>query len=110
MGIRSYRAVVGGILLAIALPILYAVLGTLITNGALSLERSSALFAVLHNLGVSAMAQLGLGVLGARVMGSGLGLQHPVAWLALVIVVVLATGFAWFVGFALFGGAMGSPF
>ncbi len=107
---RPIHGLAGGLALAGALPLVYAALANLIAAGIVELERSSILFGVIGNLGLSVLVQLVLALFGVRLAGVAIGLRHPLAWFALSVALIVPSGFAWFMGYAMFGGAMGSPF
>lgn len=106
----EWRAFAGGLLLAFALPIFYSLLAVLVGNGDLSIDRGSGGFTLLNNLGVQAFAQVVLTVVGLGLAGRGAGISRPLTWLALFVVGFPVIALIWFMAYASFGGAMGSPF
>ncbi|MES2208775.1 MAG: hypothetical protein V4515_01140 [Chloroflexota bacterium] len=107
---RSWRGVVIGACIALVLPISYRVLAALVEAGLVQFERTDAVFGVIWNVELSAIVAILLGLLGLRIVGRATGIRNSIAWFALVIVGLPVLLVAWFIGFATFGGAMGSPF
>lgn len=110
MRTKSGRAAAGGLLVALALPLFYLTLAKLIEGGVITFERTGLAFETLNSLVVSATAQLVLSLIGIGIVGTGLGLRSAAPWIAIYGLGLPVLAFAWFIGFAVFGGAIGSPF
>lgn len=109
MRIRSWRGILLGALIALALPLAYWALAKLIDSGSMTAPAGS-FNDVLKSLGLNASLELVLGSLGIWIVGRGAGFQSPWAWLALILIAVPVLAFVWFLSYATLGGAMGSPF
>lgn len=106
---KSSCGVVVGALIALVVPISYRVPAGLFETGMVHFERTDAIFGVIWNAELSAIVEVRLGLLGLRIVGRAAGIRNSIAWFALVIVGLPVLLVAWFIGFATFGGAMGSP-
>jgi hypothetical protein len=106
---RSWQGVVVGALIALAPPIAYLVLAKLIESGTVAAPTGS-FNDVLKDLQLNAGIGLILALLGIRAIGRGAGLRSPWAWLALIVIALPVIAFVWFMGYAILGGATGSPF
>jgi len=110
MPTKSGRAAGGGLLLTIVSPLFYWTLAKLIEGGAVTVERTGVVFEALNSLGLSATVQLVLSIVGIRIVGTALGFRSAGPWIVIYGLGLPAVAFAWFIGFATFGGAIGSPF
>jgi hypothetical protein len=106
---RSWRGAVVGALIALAMPITHLALAKFIENGILA-PPTGALNDVLKDLGLNAAVGFVLVLFGIRTIGRGARLQSPWAWLALIVIALPVLAFVWFMGYAILGGATGSPF
>jgi hypothetical protein len=107
---RSWRGIVAGILIALALPIAYALVAALISSGIAANTRSGLVFELIMSLSLNALAAFVLALAGMAIAGSAARLQSGWAWLGVVVVGVPLIALAWFLAYASLGGVMGSPF
>jgi hypothetical protein len=107
---RSWRGVVLGVLIAFALPILYALAASLISVGIIANTGSGPAFELVMSLSLNALAAFVLGLSGIAIAGSAARLRSGWAWLVAVIVGMPLVAVAWFLSYAALGGVMGSPF
>jgi hypothetical protein len=110
MALRSRRGVIVGAVIALALPISYAVFALLLTNGIVQFTREGLLNELISSLSLNAAAGFVLALLGIVIAGRAARLQSLWAWLGLMIIGLPVLAFVWFITYATLGGAMGSPF
>jgi cytochrome b561 len=106
----SLVGVVVGVLIALALPILYVLVAQLLSSGVLQLTRSGFPYDVLNSLAFNALAQSVLAMVGIVVVGRAARLESTWAWIGLYLVALPVLAFGWFLTYATLGGAMGNPF
>jgi hypothetical protein len=110
MEARSWRGVIVGILIALALPILYAAIALLLSSGIVRFERTGVFFELLNSLTFNALAAFVLALLGIVMMFSAARIRSGLVILVLFAIALPVVAFVWFLSYATLGGAMGSPF
>jgi hypothetical protein len=107
--VRLWRAIGLGVLIALAAPISYLALAKLIESGIVAVP-SGPFNDLIKSLGLNASVGFILAVVGLGALGRGAGLQSPWAWLVVLVLGLPMLMVVWFFGYAILGGATGSPF
>src|SRR3954466_12281458 len=107
---RSWRGVMGGAVIALALPIAYSAYALLLSSGIVPVTRTGFVSALLSSLTLNVLAELVLGATGVAIVGWAARIQNGWALLAMWIVALPLLAIVWFLSYATLGGAMGSPF
>jgi hypothetical protein len=102
--------VVGGVLIALGLPMAYTVAALMISAGIVAASRTGLFFELTMSLSLNALVGFLLALAGIAVTGSAARLRSGWAWLALAVIALPLIAFAWFLSYATLGGALGSPF
>ncbi|MEO8230247.1 MAG: hypothetical protein ABI628_10865 [Chloroflexota bacterium] len=110
MAVRSWRGVMVGVVIALALPIVYLVVAQLVSSGILPFTRTGLFYEVFNSLGFNAAAGFVLAMVGIVTAGRAARLESPWAWLTLLVIALPLLAFAWFISYATLGGALGNPF
>lgn len=105
--VKRSRVVIG-LAVALGLPVMFWVIGALVTRGVLP-------FGLLHDwfnqFGLLlALAELGLGPLGIVILGRAAGLHGAAAWVGLLIIGLPIALVAWVASVLQLSGALGMPF
>ena len=107
---RSWPGVLAGVLIALALPIVYSVFALLLSSGIVPLTRTGFPYEVLNSLGFNAAAEFVLAMVGIATVGRAARLETTWAWLGLYLIALPVLAFVWFLSYATLGGALGNPF
>ena len=107
MASRSWRGALVGALLALVVPMAYALVALLIGNGIPVIVRDAD---TMNTLTTIALAEVFLGPIGILILGSSVGIRGAIAWLVYLIVALPVVALIWFLGAATLSGALGSPF
>jgi hypothetical protein len=110
VAIGSRRGIALGALIALALPIAYLSLASLVQRGIIDLDRTEGFKEMLNSLSLQATIGIILILIGISTAGRAAGLTNPFVWLLLFVVAGPLLGFLWFLSYAVLGGALGSPF
>jgi hypothetical protein len=107
MTVRSGRNVIVGVVIALVVPVSFALYAWLLGARIVPLERDGS---TMQTLTTIALTELLLGPIGIAIAGNAAGLRRPAAWLALIVVAVPVLTITWFLCVATLSGALGSPF
>jgi hypothetical protein len=105
----SAPAVGAGILIALALPILYFLAAALIWHGVADLDEMADVRSAINSLSLNAAAGLFFAVVGLVMIQRAADLGTA-ASLTLFVIGLPVVAVLWFLSYATLGGALGSPF
>ena len=99
--------VIGGLLIALALPVLNLIVAQLWERQIVTFDPDGAVIGALQ---ATPLWEVFLGPIGIVVAGRSAGIRNPLTWFALFVVAVPVLAVVWFVGVASVGGLAGEPF
>lgn len=106
MTVRSYPQVAAGVIVALAVPVVFRLLTVLIEHGIVSYQVPID-WTTPTNI---ALSEIVLGPLGVVIAGRGAGVRSAIAWIVLLVVTIPVLLFVWFYSVAMFSAALGAPF
>lgn len=99
--------VIGGLLIALALPVLNLVVAQLWNGRIVMFDPDGAVIGFLQ---ATALWEVVLGPIGIVVAGRSASIRSPLGWFNLFLVGIPVLAWLWFVGVASVGGLAGEPF